>query len=296
MADSSEPAKEPIAPNPGSEKDAGEAQEALDTAHSEDQPTISSPPLADDSAPATPQPDPTAASKQDSAPAEQEENTSDSEPDEEKEDGEIGPNDAPLLPAEPEPQPATAPLPADDGWDALFSEEANGWYFYNRFTHATTWENPRVTQPSTAAPSQPQLPTEQPAAGGYNPAIHGDYDPTAWYAQTAQPEEEDTAPIPSADGGDLVYVSGGYFNRASGKFQMDAEDGSGVGAERYSDEAKSQRQMGAFFDVDAAANSHDGRSLKAERSGKKPSKSELKAFKEKRRAKKEEKRRAWLRD
>jgi hypothetical protein len=54
--------------------------------------------------------------------------------------------------------------------------------------------------------------------------------------------------------------------------------------------------MNAFFDVDAAANSHDGRSLKAERSGKKLSKAELKHFKEKRRVKKEEKRRAWLRD
>jgi hypothetical protein len=54
--------------------------------------------------------------------------------------------------------------------------------------------------------------------------------------------------------------------------------------------------MGAFFDVEAAANSHDGRSLKAERQGKKLSKKEVKAFKEKRKSKKEEKRRAWLRD
>lgn len=54
--------------------------------------------------------------------------------------------------------------------------------------------------------------------------------------------------------------------------------------------------MSAFFDVDAAANSHEGRSLKAERRGKSLTKKELKAFKDKRREKKEEKRRAWLRD
>ena len=54
--------------------------------------------------------------------------------------------------------------------------------------------------------------------------------------------------------------------------------------------------MNAFFDVDAAANRHQGRSLKAERSGKKLSRQELKAFREKRKEKKEEKRRAWLRD
>jgi hypothetical protein len=66
--------------------------------------------------------------------------------------------------------------------------------------------------------------------------------------------------------------------------------------EKFNDENKSRRQMNAFFDVDAAANSHDGKSLKAERSGKKLSRKEVKAFKDKRREKKEEKRRAWLRD
>jgi hypothetical protein len=54
--------------------------------------------------------------------------------------------------------------------------------------------------------------------------------------------------------------------------------------------------MNAFFDVDAAANSHDGRSLKAERRAKTLKKKELKALKDKRHAKKEEKRRAWLLD
>lgn len=69
-----------------------------------------------------------------------------------------------------------------------------------------------------------------------------------------------------------------------------------MGPEMHNDENKSKRQMTAFFDVDAAANTHDGRSLKAERRGKALSKQELKAFKDKRRDKKEEKRRAWLRD
>ena len=69
-----------------------------------------------------------------------------------------------------------------------------------------------------------------------------------------------------------------------------------MGPEMHNDENKSKRQMNAFFDVDAAANSHDGRSLKAERRGQNLTKKELKAFKDKRRDKKEEKRRAWLRD
>jgi len=134
-------------------------------------------------------------------------------------------------------------------------------------------------------------------AGGYNPAIHGSYDENAWYAKKARAEKEDAAAaaslIPGTIPGAEIPATGAYFNRWTGQWQMPEL---GQTPERHTDEAKSRRQMNAFFDVDAAANMHDGRSLKAERAGKKPSKAELKAFKEKRKAKKEEKRRAWLRD
>lgn len=193
----------------------------------------------------------------------------------------------PPLPSEPVPQPE------DDGWDCQWDPNTQNWFFHNRFTGKSQWDNPRVPSSSTAAQSSlPQPPaSEKPAAGGYNPAIHGDYDPNAWYAKG---NDEDVAG-PSSEVA-LADPSQGYgvtatFNRFTGQFQT-----GDMGPDRHSDEAKSRRQMNAFFDVDAAANSHDGRSLKAERSGKKPSKAELKAFKEKRRARKEEKRRAWLRD
>ena len=206
-------------------------------------------------------------------------------------------DDAPPLPNEPLPQPE------DDGWDCQWDQTTGAWFFINRFTGKSQWDNPRIsTTPATAttaaaapvvAPSSvPQPPvSETPAAGGYNPAVHGDYDPNAWYAKGG--EEEHPAASSSAVGGDpnQIYGVTATFNRFTGQFQTGE-----MGPERHSDEAKSKRQMNAFFDVDAAANSHDGRSLKAERSGKKPSKTELKAFKEKRRARKEEKRRAWLRD
>ncbi|KAG9257222.1 uncharacterized protein F5Z01DRAFT_459223 [Emericellopsis atlantica] len=211
--------------------------------------------------------------------------------------------DGPPLPNEPTPQPKQE----DDGWDFQWDPSSSSYFFYNRFTGQSQWENPRVATsaatdatPAAAAPAAaaagPQPPaSEKPAAGGYNPAIHGDYDPNAWYAQgdEADPAEgEQTiggAAVPGVPGD--PYTTTARFNRFTGQFQTD-EDGPG----RHTDEAKSKRQMNAFFDVDAAANSHDGRSLKAERSNKKPSKQELKAFKEKRRARKEEKRRAWLRD
>ena len=203
---------------------------------------------------------------------------------------------APPLPNEPLPDEAAQ----DDGWDCHWDPTQQAWFFYNRITNESTGENPRVPsaqQESTAAANtQLQTPpatavpplNERPPAGGYNPAIHGDYDPNAWYAKNNEEEAGPDAPVMDTA---TAYAAIGSFNRFTGRWQSDDQN-----PDRHNDEAKSRRQMNAFFDVDAAANAHDGRSLKAERSGKKPSKSELKHFKEKRRAKKEEKRRAWLRD
>ena len=209
-----------------------------------------------------------------------------------KEQGET----APPLPLE------AAPV-GDDGWDPVWDDTAQAYYFYNRFTQKSQWTNPRVPDaPQPAAPgvgNYDRIPdrapgTEGPAPGsqrpygGYDPAIHGDYDPNASYAQEQRAPDDGTGQ--SADPA-AIYTATGVFNRFTGKWQPHD-----INPENHNDENKSKRQMSAFFDVDAAANSHNGKSLKAERSGKKLSKQELKAFKEKRKEKKEEKRRAWLRD
>jgi len=205
------------------------------------------------------------------------------------------------------PLPAEAPPPTEnDGWDFQWSEEAQAYYFYNRLTGATTWDNPRLAPSSGmssqsqahlasgAAPPLPAAPSEAPPAGGYNPAIHGDYDPNAWYAQKPSAAEAAAvvAPQGAIFGEDGDFGVSGSFNRFTGAWQAGGDDLQ----TRHNDENKSRRQLNAYFDVDAVATTHDGRSLKAERSGKKPSKAELKAFKEKRKSRKEEKRRAWLRD
>jgi hypothetical protein len=203
----------------------------------------------------------------------------------------------PPLPDEPPPN-----QPPDDGWEPIWDDGAQAFYFHNRFTNATQWENPRVpgaVQP-TAPPGvthydssstlEPPPPTRK--AGGYDPAIHGDFDPNADYAKAYEihGSTEDTSGA-SGTGATDNYAATGAFNRFTGKWQR-----ADLNPENFSDEQKSRRQMNAFFDVDAAANSHNGRSLRAERQSQKLSKAELKAFKEKRREKKEEKRRAWLRD
>ncbi len=214
------------------------------------------------------------------------------------------------LPSEAPPLPNDPPPSADnDGWDFHWDETNQAFFFHNRITGVTTWENPRTAAPpsaslqdgapGTAGPSAsasgpPPLPTSsRPAAGGYNPAIHGDYDPNAWYAKGGEDESEEASSASAAYLASIGQPEGtaASFNRFTGQFQRPGDN-----PDRHSDAAKSHRQMNAFFDVDAAANAHDGRSLKAERSGKKISKAELKQFKEKRKARKEEKRRAWLRD
>jgi hypothetical protein len=154
------------------------------------------------------------------------------------------------------------------------------------------YANGAAASSSSGAPGTSSPPKR--LAGGYNPAIHGSYDPNADYAVEAQKqEEEEAAAVATTAISDpsQQFLATAQFNRFTGRFQ-DAS----INPENHSDEAKSKRQMGAFFDVDAAANNHDGRSLKAERRNKNLSKQELKAFKEKRRERKEEKRRAWLRD
>jgi hypothetical protein len=229
---------------------------------------------------------------------------------------------APPLPSEqPPPLPDEAPpgpTAQDDGWAPVWDANANAFYFYNRFTQASQWENPRVPEPSTAtytatdhdriaqpqyAPgTEPATTPKLPVAGGYNPAIHGDYDPNADYAVLAQEAEEQAhnpylAPPPGLAGEEPAeaYAQQAAFNRFTGRFSNTAIHPTHT-SEQHTDEAKSKRQLNSFFDVDAAANSHGGRSLRAERQERKLSKKELKEFQERRRMKKEEKRRAWLKD
>ncbi|KAF2220772.1 hypothetical protein BDZ85DRAFT_267116 [Elsinoe ampelina] len=226
------------------------------------------------------------------------------------------PDDAPPLPdEEPPPLPEEEP-PAgdaqDDGWEPRWDYSTNAWYYFNRFTGVSQWENPRVpeattsasvigapgtdTAPGTAGASQPAAAGPPPNYMGYNPKIHGDFDPNADYArfhQSAVDAENGEAVAdgtgPSADDLGQMYQQTATFNRFTGSFQSQDR-----GPDAHNDENKSKRQMEAFFDVDKAANAHEGRSLKAQRQRQKLSKEQIQEYNNKKKAKKIKRDRDWL--
>lgn len=198
----------------------------------------------------------------------------------------------------------------------FFEPEAPGsqnYYFMHFDTRETRWDEPTepywiwdallqnvhpsgLQYPSVQqqVPESPGLSTSGPDEEyqGYNPKIHGNYDPNAPYAKYHEqgPGHEDTVLDqtsvtlpPHAAATD--YAAVGSFNRFSGGFQTTDKS-----AERHNDYNKSGRQMNAFFDVDAAANAHGGRSLKDERRQQKLTKKEIQELTKKRREKKEKKR------
>lgn len=127
--------------------------------------------------------------------------------------------------------------------------------------------------------------------GGYIPAIHGNYDPTApyakWHEQKRAEEAAQAQPASTNVPGAAPYESAMALNRFTGHVQR-----SDLNPERHTDSAKAGRQLNAFFDPEAAANAHDGRSLKEERKAKQLTKKEIQEFTKRNKERKEAKQRA----
>ncbi|KAF2864586.1 hypothetical protein K470DRAFT_208713, partial [Piedraia hortae CBS 480.64] len=172
------------------------------------------------------------------------------------------------------------------------------YYFIHFDTRETRWDEPGepywiwdslTNNVHASGLQQPSTPwAERREYKGYDPKIHGDFDPNADYAKFHQhPDTETEEGVQGRDAtATAMYSATAAFNRFTGRFEPEGEGA----AERHNDWNKSQRQMNAFFDVDAAANAHGGKSLKDERRQMKLSKAELQALVKKRREKKEKKR------
>jgi hypothetical protein len=182
-----------------------------------------------------------------------------------------------------------------DTRETKYDEPTEPYWIWDALTnnvHTSGLQQPSITATSSepAVRSAAQASNTEPEYQGYNPAIHGSYDPNAPYAKFHEQQRAQEQAI--QDYGSLAaaqqvadYTATANFNRFSGGFQTEDKN-----TERHDDYHKSGRQMNAFFDVDAAANAHEGRSLKEERRQQKLSKKEIQELSKKRREKKEKKR------
>lgn len=137
---------------------------------------------------------------------------------------------------------------------------------------------------------------KDPANGwqGFNSRVHGAWDKDApyvayhnWlaYAEALEANPSGSAAQPAYQ----TYDSTAQFNAHTGRYQTADQS-----TDRYDSSNRAGRQMNHFFDVDSAANAHDGRSLKEERRNNKPSKKEVAEMNQRRKDKKHAKRMAFL--
>ncbi|GAA5913805.1 WW domain-containing protein [Sporobolomyces salmoneus] len=186
----------------------------------------------------------------------------------------------------------------EDPWQAVFSPEANAWYFWNSKTNQTTWENPRQTsstssssadpstsnEPSTASTSQPPLPSEPSDAP---PPIDPEL---AWL---------DPSAARASGSGSSMATQAARFNARTGRFQVDPK----FTPDRISDYQRSHRQQEAYYDVKGWEQQLEGKGLKrtgedetgeAEGARKRPSSKQVEKFKQQKQEKKKKKLTSWL--
>ncbi|GAA5988363.1 hypothetical protein JCM5350_004414 [Sporobolomyces pararoseus] len=195
---------------------------------------------------------------------------------------------------------AESPSNAGDGWQAVFSPEANAWYFWNSKTNETTWENPKqskkaqaesastsvpTTEPSTSSAPQPPLPSEEPTTSDGLPPIDPDL---AWLDPSAA----------ARGGSSTTSAQSARFNARTGRFQVDSK----LTPDRISDYQRSHRQQEAYYDVKGWEQQLEGKGLKrggdesenAEGSRKRPSSKQVEKFKQQKQEKKKKKLTSWL--
>src|SRR5277367_1060210 len=165
-----------------------------------------------------------------------------------------------------------APEPEPDAWQAIWDSTANAYYFYNPETKESTWLNPRLPPP------------EAEAALAANPPI---LDPTALRKERA-PDD-----IYDPETGEYGFTA--RFNARTGKFQNNPEHT----AENFSTMGQIMRTSHDYFDVSQMEKGkivgQSGGSLKADRRAqmKAMTNKERKAFVQKMKEKKDQKKREW---
>lgn len=179
----------------------------------------------------------------------------------------------------------------NDPWQAVFSAEANAWYFWNAQTNETTWSNPHQSSSGTGdATTDPGVRADLPAAAtsrekeeeGGLPPIDPDL---AWLDPSA-----------ARVGAARAVTQTARFNARTGRFQADPSRN----PDRISDFQRGQRQQEAYYDVRGWESTLAGQGLKRsddstpEGERKRPSAKELERFRQAKENKKRRKIASWL--
>ncbi|GAA5907600.1 hypothetical protein JCM8208_000014 [Rhodotorula glutinis] len=184
-------------------------------------------------------------------------------------------DDSPAQPDTDDPQASAPPVaPPTDAWQAVFSQDANAWYFWNAATGETTWTNPRDAPPSTtaAAPSTSASTSAGPssASPAPAPAASSTTDTPAADPSSALPDiDPDLAWLDPALAARQAQASGGSgasahlaqkgrFHARTGRFMADPS----VNPDRVSQFQRGHRQQEAYYDVQGWEQQLAGRGLK----------------------------------
>lgn len=203
-------------------------------------------------------------------------------------------------------------------WQAVWDATRQAWYFWNQVTQETTWENPLMKEEEKKEEfetpkaekanedttiSMNSMTDEQVAQMvGIDPDL-AYLDPIMYANEIHQARMGNTNPALATS--TSSYRLQGAFDSRTGKFvsTSNLKQGGTYDPSRLSHANQADRQMGAFFDVeqyeDQRKREHENSQLETDEQGRikrqRPSKKELKFFKERAKEKKASKH-AWLRN
>ncbi|GAA5982847.1 hypothetical protein JCM11641_004647 [Rhodosporidiobolus odoratus] len=175
-----------------------------------------------------------------------------------------------------------------DPWQAVFSAEANAWYFWNAQTGETTWSNPRER-----VEASPDMSQEVPLGIGLLPATADDR-PDALPGIDPELAWLDPSGTARADKSSLAQSA--RFNSRTGRFHADPV----MNPDRISDFQRGHRQQEAYYDVTGWEASLAGRGLKrgseaeTDQARKRPSSKQIESFRKAKEDKKRKKLTSWL--
>ncbi|GAA5841949.1 hypothetical protein JCM5353_004218 [Sporobolomyces roseus] len=178
-------------------------------------------------------------------------------------------------------------------WQAVFSAEANAWYFWNSATNETTWTNPKE-QKSQAAQT-----TESTNLNESDPTTSAVHDgPTREALPPIDPDLawlDPTAARATASGSG-AGTQAARFNARTGRFQVDPK----FTPDRISDFQRGHRQQEVYYDVKGWEHQLEGKGLKRsaeeseEGNSKRTTAKQVERFRKQKEEKKKKKLTAWL--